>query len=195
MFNSLTGRITGGSGALLYLRIGGVEWEIETSGYSLSRLAGSDEATLYTHLYHREDTMRLYGFESRQERAVFLELLKVSGVGPRQALKLLSATSPEGLIRLLEQEDVDGLTRLPGLGKKTAGKLILTLRGTLVPDEAAATPAHGEIIDGLIEMGFEKKQAAAAVEAAAREVESDPDAAGEREIFRRAIVALSEAGQ
>ncbi len=191
MFNSLTGRISGQSGTVIFLQIGGVEWEIETSGYSLSRLAGREDATLYTHLYHREDTMRLYGFESKHERSVFLELLKVSGVGPRQALKILSASSPEHLIRLLEEENLDGLARLPGLGKKTAGKLILTLRGSLVPESSAASIPHAEIVEALVQMGFDEKRAAKAVEAAAAEVGESGDA-GEREIFRRAIVTLSD---
>lgn len=197
MFNSLTGRISGQSGSTVFLQIGGIEWEIETSGYSLSRLASREEATMYTHLHHREDAMRLYGFESREERTVFLQLLTVSGVGPRQALKLLSASSPSGLTQMLEAEDVDGLTRLPGLGKKTASKLILALRGTLVHEESAPGGHRSEIVAGLVEMGFDPQRASEAVQAADNELRSsgqpaaDP-AATEREVFRRAIVALSD---
>jgi Holliday junction DNA helicase RuvA len=138
--------------------------------------------------------MRLYGFATADERRVFLELTRVSGIGPRAALKMLSATSPGELIRMLEAEDVDGLVRLPGLGRKTAQKVILTLRGTLVAEEGEATPAHAELVEALVEMGFDRSRVAGVVNALSAELVVSPDVDGtdlEKEIFRLAIVRLS----
>jgi len=156
MFNSLSGKVTGRGPGLLFLSTAGVEWELEVSGYALRELAHADTARVFTYLHHREDQMRLYGFVNPDERRVFLELTRVSGVGPRAAMKILSAASPDRLLTLLETEDVDGLVMLPGLGQKTAQKIILTLRGRLVSGDGAAGGAHGELVEGLVEMGFDR---------------------------------------
>ncbi|MEE8441853.1 MAG: Holliday junction branch migration protein RuvA [Spirochaetia bacterium] len=196
MFHSISGAITGRGPNTLYVTTAGVEWELEVSGFTLRELARENRARVFTHLHHREDQMRLYGFVSEEERRVFLELTKVSGIGPRAALKILSASSPERLIQLLETEDVDGLVLLPGLGQKTAQKIILTLRGRLVTQADAAIGAHGELVEGLTDMGFDRGAAAKAVGELASAVGAEqPDLTGpeaEQEIFRRAIVRLSE---
>ena len=196
MFHSISGAITGRGPNTLLLTVGGVEWELEVSGFTLRELAHEEQARVFTHLYHREDQMRLYGFVSAEERRVFLELTRVSGIGPRAAVKILSAASPQRLIQLLETEDVDGLVLLPGLGRKTAQKIILTLRGRLVAQEDEAIGAHGELIEGLAEMGFDRGAAAKAVgELAGTVAAEQPDLTApetEQEIFRRAIVRLSE---
>lgn len=197
MFNSLTGTVTGRGPNALYLATGGVEWELEVSGFTQRRLAAEQSADvrIFTYLYHREDQMRLYGFATSEERTIFLELTRVSGIGPRAAIKLLSATSPSELVRALEAEDVDALVRLPGLGRKTAQKIILTLRGRLVADEATVSE-HAELAEGLVEMGFDAKQVAKVITEVSLEL--DGEGAGQRdavtreqEIFRRAIVRLS----
>ena len=196
MFHSISGAITGRGPNTLLLTVGGVEWELEVSGFTLRELAHEEQARVFTHLYHREDQMRLYGFVSAEERRVFLELTRVSGIGPRAAVKILSAASPQRLIQLLETEDVDGLVLLPGLGRKTAQKIILTLRGRLVAQDHEAIGAHGELIEGLAEMGFDRGAAAKAVgELAGAVAAEQPDLTApetEQEIFRRAIVRLSE---
>ena len=194
MYNSLTGRITGRGLSTLCITTGGVEWELEVSGFTHRELASVEQARVFTHLHHREDQMRLYGFATEDERRVFLELTRVSGIGPRVALRMLSATSPSALVRLLESEDVDGLTLLPGLGRKTAQKVILALRGRLVSAEHEASPAHAELVEGLVEMGFDRQRVVAVVGLLAGEVgeEFADHAEFEREIFRRAIVQLSE---
>ena len=191
MFNSLSGSISGRGPGTLYLTTSGVEWELDVSGYTLRELAGDTEARVFTYLHHREDQMRLYGFSGETERRVFLELLRVSGIGPKAALKLLSAASPGELARLLQSEDVDGLARLPGIGKKTAQKLILTLRGTLVAADPG-DPGHGDdLVEALVEMGFDKTRAARVVGRLQHECEQMPALEREKEVFRRAIVELS----
>jgi holliday junction DNA helicase RuvA len=196
MFHSISGTITGRGPNILYVTTGGVEWELEVSGFTLRELAHEDTARVFTYLYHREDQMRLYGFASADERRVFLELTRVSGIGPRAALKILSASAPDRLLQMLETEDVEGLVLLPGLGRKTAQKIILTLRGRLVSKEEEAAGAHGELIEGLAEMGFDRGSAAKAVgELASAVIAEQPGLSApesEQEIFRRAIVRLSE---
>jgi Holliday junction DNA helicase RuvA len=191
MFNSLTGTVTGRGPNTLYLSTGGVEWEIEVSGNTLRRLATEESVRVYTHLHHREDQMRLYGFASVEERHVFMELTRVSGIGPRAAIKILSSAAPDSLIRMLEAEDVDGLSSLPGIGKKTSQKIILALRGKLVAGGGPRGGVHAEIIDGLMEMGFDKTRVAAVVNALASELEETPPEQRENEIFRLAIIRLS----
>ena len=191
MFNSLTGTITGRGPNLLYLSTGGVEWEIEVSGTTLRALASDDRVRVYTHLHHREDQMRLYGFASVSERSVFLELTGVSGIGPRAAIKILSATSPENLVRMLESEDVDALSSLPGIGRKTSQKIILALRGKLVGASGASGSAGDEIVAGLAEMGFDRARVASVVASLRAELADSPEATRENEIFRLAIVRLS----
>lgn len=191
MFNSLTGHISGRSTTGVLLQVGGLEWELETSSTTVRELATREgDVRVFTHLYHREDQMRLFGFASEVERRVFLELIRVSGVGPRAAIKLLSAATPQELIRALESEDVDALTRLPGLGKKTAQKIILTLRGSLTSDDGASGSFAEELVMSLVEMGFDKSAASRAVSRLIGEG-SDDSGRQESEILRRAIVELS----
>ena len=194
MFNSLEGALSGQKPGFVYVTTGGVEWEVETSAYSQRALSGKSEIRVFTFLYHREDQMRLFGFADEQERRVFLELLKVSGIGPRAALKLLSAASASRLVTLLESEDVDEVSKLPGIGKKTAQKVILTLRGSLVAEEHEGSPLSQEILDSLVEMGFERGSASRVVSRLLSELSEASPVEQEREVFRRAIVELSGEG-
>ncbi len=191
MFNSLSGLLSGQKPGLIFVTTGGIEWELESSAFTQRALSGDREVRVFTHLYHREDQMRLYGFAEEQERRVFLELLKVSGIGPRAALKILSATSPSSLIALLESEDVEGLSKLPGIGKKTAQKVILTLRGSLVAEAGEQSTLSNELLESLVEMGFEKGRAGRVVTRLLTELADTDPGQREREVFRRAIIELS----
>ncbi|MFP4267726.1 MAG: Holliday junction branch migration protein RuvA [Spirochaetaceae bacterium] len=202
MFHSLTGRVTGRRGTTILLSTGGVEWAIEVSRRSfegiLSGESGksgeSGETRVFTYLHHKEDSMVLFGFSAEEERDIFMELIKVSGIGPRQALKILSGIPAEELVRLIEAEDTAALSRIPGIGKKTAGKIILALRGNLTPPEEGETSSgFGELVNALVDMGFDRKGAQKAVVyiAGSEEITSIPENEREHEIFRRAIVALS----
>lgn len=192
MFNSLTGTVTGRSPGSLYVTVGGVEWDLDVSALTLRELStATGEVVIYTYLYHREDQMRLFGFSTTSERQVFLELIKVSGVGPKAAIKLLSAASPAEIIRALEAEDVAALSRLPGVGKKTAQKIILSLRGSLAVEPGESGGRAQELVASLVEMGFEKAAAARTVSRLLLESETQPTEQEESEIMRRAIVALS----
>lgn len=191
MFNSLSGEITGTAANLIYIATGGVEWEVEVSTTTLRELARETRARVLTHLVHREDMMRLYGFATEVERRVFLELISVSGIGPRAALKMLSGSTPERMVIMLQSEDVDALTQLPGLGKKTAQKIILALRGRLVRPDDSGSAAESEVVAALVEMGFDRGAATRAVQQLSAALEEPNESVRERELLRQAIVALS----
>lgn len=195
MFNSLYGTITHKDDSKIFLELNGIEWQIVMPFNSITKLPQSGEkARIYTYLQHSQDNMQLFGFGNPRERVLFLDLLKVGGIGPRQAVKILSSIEVDNFIKQLDDNDVDALTRLPGLGKKTAQKIILTLRGKLSFEEhTVSQTADSDIINALVDMGFDRKASEAAVMRAAEEEESKnaPDSGKEQIIFRRAIILLS----
>ena len=213
MFNSITGTITGKMTASIFIETNGIEWDIMVPSLSLDSFGVVGTTTrVYTWLYHREDQMRLFGFASVQERDIFVDLLKVEGVGPRQAIKILSSITVPDLEAALDGADVSRLEAAPGIGKKTAQKMILTLKGKLTKSDELAgkrnaekKSAYEDIVLALTDMGFDRKAALSAVEKAALELgirsgdESDHSEGSvgttqhdaEQEIFRRAIVSLS----
>ena len=150
------------------------------------------EERVFTWLYHREDQMRLFGFSSEDRRVTFLELLKVDGIGPKAALKIMGGIGQEELEQALDTEDLARLEAVPGLGKKTAQKMILALKGKLVRAKAEVNTPYGELLDALADMGYDKRLAAEAL--ARSEAELPPGSAGverEKQLFRLAIVYLS----
>lgn len=199
MFNSLRGIITEKRQDALCVATGGIEWEISVPLLDMEALPPpGQEGRLFVWLYHREDQMRLFGFASEERRNAFLELIKVEGIGPRQAVKILSGIGQEELEAALENEDIARLEAVPGLGKKTAQKMILALKGKLAhPEPAAGTGAiHEELVNALADMGYDRRTAAEAVDQAARSVNAETPgglSAAEREkrIFKQAIVILS----
>ncbi|MEJ5189183.1 Holliday junction branch migration protein RuvA [Treponema sp. J25] len=197
MFNSLRGILTARMGETVYLATGGIEWDITVPLLDSEQLppVGS-EVRLVVWLYHREDQMKLFGFTTEKRRETFLELIKVEGVGPRQAIKILSGISDEDLEAALEKEDVLRLQEVPGLGKKTAQKLILSLKGKLVgtPQKEGLPPLHEDLVVALTNMGYDRRAAQEAVLQANRELQDGaPLAQEEREkrLFKRAILILS----
>jgi Holliday junction DNA helicase RuvA len=131
------------------------------------------EARLYTHLHVREDILALYGFISSDQRYLFETLLGVSGIGPKVALSLLSSASSDELRRLIAVGDVAQLSKVPGIGKKTAERLVLELKGKIdlkslpagsVPS-AAQMNANADLVDMLVSLGFSASEAASAVAA------------------------------
>jgi Holliday junction DNA helicase RuvA len=200
MFNSLQGIITEKLADSLYLLTGGVEWEISMPGTDINRLpTKGEEARVYTWLLHREDQMKLFGFAAEERRDTFLELLKVEGIGPKGALKIMGGIGQEELERALETEDLGRLEAVPGLGKKTAQKMILTLKGKIAHAKAEpeiASP-YGELANALAEMGYDRKQAVEALAKAASDLgaalNTNDKAEKEKLLFKQAIVYLSGA--
>lgn len=204
MFNSITGELTGHQFPYLYISTHGVEWQLEVSAHTFRDMLARDardEVQVLVHLYVREDILKLYGFSSSAERAAYLQLITVSGIGPKQALKILSGISAEQLVALLEAEDVGALTRLPGIGTKSAQKMILQLKGHLVTETTAssggapgATGTGSDLLQGLVEMGFDRSRAEKALRTLTAvlvdEGITDPGEQ-ERQLFARAIRELS----
>ena len=184
----------------MFLKSGPIEWEIYTTGQSLSRLPViGQEAVLFAYLHHREDVLRLYGFSSTQEREVFLELIRVEGVGPKLALKILSGIPADQFAAAVDAEDVATLQAVPGLGQKTAQKIILRLKGRLATTtaEGAVSGTHvsrEDIVAALTGMGFERRAARMAVDAAAKEVAPDEltDEQYERAVLTGAMRKIGE---
>ncbi|MCR4579859.1 MAG: Holliday junction branch migration protein RuvA [Treponema sp.] len=205
MFNSLTGIITGKFPKQIFLDTNGVEWDLCVPDSNLDMLPPlGNEAKIYTWLQHTDQLMTLYGFASADERTVFLDLLKVDGVGPKGAVKIMSSVSSSRLMDVLEKGDLEMLEKIPGVGKKTAGKMMLTLKGKLklrdntgdVIRVTAASP-YADLVLSLASMGYDKKLVEQKVAQLVEVLTSESDFASksqkEREdiIFRRAIVELS----
>lgn len=205
MFNSITGIITGKFPKQLLLENNGIEWDIcmPDSNLEMVGVVGS-EAKVYMWLQHTDAVMCLYGFANAEERSIFLDLLKVDGVGPKGALKIMSSVSSGRLMEVLENGDLEMLEKIPGIGKKTAGKMMLTLKGKLKISEnngpvirvEAATP-FADVVASLASMGYEKRSVEQKVAQLVEIFSKDPSFAEKSQkdkedtIFRRAIVELS----
>jgi holliday junction DNA helicase RuvA len=193
MFNSIRGTITEKFADSVYILSGGVEWDIAVPATDISRLPQvGEEGRIFTWLYHREDQMKLYGFCAQERRITFLELLKVEGIGPKGALKIMGGIGQEELERALETEDLARLEAVPGLGKKTAQKMILALKGKLAMAKTPSETPYGDLVEALAEMGYDKRSAAEAL--AKAEAELPPGVPGEEKeklLFKQAIVYLS----
>lgn len=169
MIAAVTGRLVGRMGDSLLVDIGALVLQIHTSGTTIAD-AGEPgtEIRLHTYLYVREDQLALYGFGTTEELALFHLMLGVTGIGPRVAANILGATRPEPLLNAISAEDVAFLSRLPGIGKKTAARIILDLRGKLadIGTGAGGTSMAGgdnEVIEALQALGYTTAEANVAV--------------------------------
>ena len=203
MFNSITGIITGKFPKQLFIENNGIEWDICVPDSNLDMLGvvGS-EAKVYTYLQHTDMIMCLYGFASADERSLFLDLLKVDGVGPKGALKIMSSVSSGRLMEVLENGDLEMLEKIPGVGKKTAGKMMLALKGKLTLSETIAVPKSvstpfADVVASLVSMGYDKTMVSHKVIQLNQELSAEagfadkPQKEKEDIIFRRAIVELA----
>ena len=139
MFYYLNGTITLLDANLAVVDCGGVGYACATTNYTLSQLKKGERARLYTYLHVREDIFELYGFASQQELNSFKMLIGVSGVGPKAALAILSATTPQNLALSIVTEDEKALTAAQGIGKKIAQRIILELKDKLAKEQSSFT--------------------------------------------------------
>jgi Holliday junction DNA helicase RuvA len=154
----------------LVIDVRGVGYLVSATPSVLRRAEGATEVTVETYLHVREDALQLYGFADAGERGLFVQLLGVSGIGPKVALAVVSSASPEELRRAIALKDSARFQAIPGIGKKTAERIVLELEGTLAE---SAPVVGGESIrelvarDALVELGYtvvEAEQALAAVD-------------------------------
>jgi Holliday junction DNA helicase RuvA len=199
MFNSIRGIVGAKSADSVHIDTGGVEWDITVPATDIQQLPpAGEEGRVFTWLYHREDQMRLFGFADEHRRDTFLELNKVEGIGPRAAVKIMGGIGQAELEKALETGDLTRLEQVPGLGRKTAQKMILALKGKLVAkgEEAAATSPYGDLVKALEEMGYERRAAADALTQAESGISGELEGAErEQALFRQAIVYLSGGGR
>ena len=170
MIGRIEGKLLEKNPPLILVDVHGVGYEISvpmSTFYNLSD-AGKN-VVLLTHFVVREDAQLLYGFLTAAERSAFRELIKVSGIGARTALSVLSGLSVDALCQAVTQQDTAALTRVPGIGKKTAERLVLELKGKLGADlgglvsTAGASSAKSDVISALIALGYSEREATAAV--------------------------------
>ncbi|MDH1005572.1 Holliday junction branch migration protein RuvA [Acinetobacter junii] len=128
MIGCLIGEVFALEAPTVLLNVNGVGYEIDTPLSTFCQLQKGQKVTLWTHLVVREDAQQLYGFSEAQEKIIFRTLLKVNGVGPKMALGILSTLSVELLIHTIEHDDINTLIKVPGVGKKTAERLMIELR-------------------------------------------------------------------
>jgi Holliday junction DNA helicase RuvA len=164
MFNSISGEITWKEGPALRLKTGGIEWDIAMPSIDVDALPSlGEEVRVWTWLLHREDVMTLFGFASEARRDTFLELLKVEGIGPKGAVRIMSGITGDDLEKAIENEDLPRLEAVPGLGKKTAQKLLLALKGKIVRRQMAGGGGGREvspytvIAAAVFVMGYDRK--------------------------------------
>lgn len=170
MISRLRGIVLEKNPPLVVLDIQGVGYEAQVSMQTFYTLpAVGEEVQLYTQLVVREDAHLLFGFSSREERETFQALVKVSGIGAKSALGILSALTSDELATAIANEDIKRLTAAPGIGKKTAERLVLELRGKLVGNNyndslliPAVSSQHDDIINTLIALGYSDKEARSA---------------------------------
>ena len=143
MISYLKGKVLHKSAASAVILAGNIGYEVILTANKLLRLAPMQEVELYTYLHVREDAMQLYGFDYWEEREFFLLLLNVSGVGPKVAMTILGQSTISGLHRAIAEENITFLTKVPGIGKKTAQRLVLELKDKL-PEESFDFAAAGD---------------------------------------------------
>lgn len=167
MIGRLTGTLFEKSPPRIGLDVHGVGYDIEVSMSTLYDLPDvGQQVTLLTHLVVREDAHILFGFATSQEREAFRSLIKVTGVGARMALAVLSGLSVTDLAQAVTLQETGRLTRVPGIGKKTAERLLLELKGKLGADNiasAAATSHESDILQALTALGYSDKESMTAI--------------------------------
>jgi len=169
MIGLLSGLLAEKSPPLVLVDVNGVGYEVDvpmSTFYNLPALG--ERVSLLTHLVVREDAQLLYGFLTASERSTFRELIKISGVGPRTALSILSGLSVAELSAAISRQEGARLQKVPGIGKKTAERLLLELKGKLgadldAPSAQVTTDAQADIVQALMALGYNEKDAAAAL--------------------------------
>ncbi|WP_337878421.1 Holliday junction branch migration protein RuvA [Caldimonas sp.] len=191
MIGRLTGVIAEKAPPQVLIDVGGVGYEVDvpmSTFYHLPPLG--ERATLLTHFVVREDAQTLYGFGTAAERHAFRQLIKVSGVGPRMALSLLSGLSVAELAQAISVQEAGRLTRIPGIGKKTAERLLLELKGKLGAELGVAAVSvknevQADVLQALVALGYSEREAAAALK-------SVPEDVGVSEGIKLALKSLAK---
>lgn len=192
MIGSIKGRLLEKNPPQILVETNGVGYEIDVPMSTLYNLPDiGAEVFLYTHYVVREDAELLFGFSTKAERSLFRLLIRISGIGPKIALSILSGISASILAQAVSQAEPGLLTRIPGVGKKTAERIVLELKGkidTVVGSADSQTPTSGakaDIISALVSLGYSEREALQAVKGLAADVTVNDG-------IREALKALSK---
>ena len=191
MIGKLTGTLGDKNPPQVLVDCNGVGYEVDVPMSTFYNLPGVGErVTLLTHFVVREDAQILYGFASPGERDTFRQLIKIAGVGPRTALSVLSGMSVADIAQAITAQDSGRLVKVPGIGKKTAERLLLELKGKLgadlgLPGAVVRTDEGADIVQALVALGYSDKEAAAALKSLPKDV-------GVAEGIRLALKALAK---
>ncbi len=191
MIGRLQGTLAGKNPPQILVDVHGVGYEVDVPMSTFYNLpAAGEKVTLLTHFVVREDAQLLYGFLTAEERDTFRQLVKVSGIGPRTALSVLSGLSVAELGQAVARQEAGRLVKVPGIGKKTAERLLLELKDKLgtapgVGATAVASDAQGDIVQALLALGYNEREASAALKALPADV-------GVSEGIKLALKALSK---
>lgn len=178
MIATLRGEVSQIEDNAIILEVGGVGLRVFVPAPLRTRLKAGETAFLYTHLVVREDALTLYGFESQADRELFNILLGVDGVGPKVALSVLSTMTLDAVQRAVFADEAELLSRVPGVGKKTAQKIALHLKDKLKPTDALARVAamsdkDSEVLAALTSLGYSVVEAQAAIQSIAKDAPDD----------------------
>ena len=178
MIATLRGEITQIEDNAIIVETGGIGIRVAVPKLLRERLKSGESVLLYTHLIVREDAWNLYGFESQADRELFTTLLSVDGVGPRTALSVLSTLNVETVQRAVFSDEPDLLSQVPGVGKKTAQKLVLYLRDKLKPVSglekiAAMSDTDSEVLAALTSLGYSVIEAQTAIQSIPKDASPD----------------------
>lgn len=208
MIGMLTGRVESVDADTALIDVGGVGYEVRMSVSDLGRLHAGQDTRVYTYLNISQDAVTLHGFLDRDAKKTFLQLIKVSGIGPKVAQSLLSTLTPIQLARAIADNDATALAKAPGLGKKGAQKIILELKGSIDLSQIEATQSAAstaqqpidtgmeQVIEGLISLGWRQQDAQQAVtEAIADNDINTPLAADDVPRVLRFALALMDRGR
>ncbi|HEY2114081.1 MAG TPA: Holliday junction branch migration protein RuvA [Candidatus Angelobacter sp.] len=172
---------------------GGVGYDVTISVPTFSELpALNTEVSFFIHTHVREDALALFGFLRAQEKQLFEKLLSVSGIGPKLAITILSGMAADAMIAAIKGNNVASLTRIPGIGKKTAERMVLELRDKLdafgvAPETVAASPVEEDVISALVNLGYQRPMAERALAKLGNVSTESFDA-----LFRKAMAALAK---
>jgi len=187
MIGRLEGRIHEIDPGRVIIDVGGVGYLVSTTLRAIQDLAGGESAALLIHTRVKDDAIELYGFSGSDELMAFERLIAVAGVGPRIALAVLSSLAPDELASVVAMGDLARLTMTPGVGKKTAQRILLELKGRLIATGTAGGDLRGDAASALVNLGYRQAQAMQAVEA----VMSEASGEDVGEILRLALQRLT----
>jgi Holliday junction DNA helicase RuvA len=178
LISSLSGNISQVGEGSLVVEVGGVGLQVYVPDPLSDQLTPGQNVFLHTHLIVRQDALALYGFDSLEGRDYFILLLGVSGIGPRLAVTIMSSVTPESIRRAIVTDQAEIFTRVPGVGKKTAQKIVFSLQDKITKEEgfepiAAMSEVDSEVLSALVALGYSVVEAQAALQSIPKDAPED----------------------